>query len=92
MYLTEGLEGFFCYGEDPTVGKKDTSRKSENYLAAVDLTGNGVFYQVKIELLVDRSRGKSKGDQWIQPPETGRIAAVWVRPSHAKDLVYQLSM
>ena len=63
--------------------------KAENYVHFVPLFGDGVFWAVKLELLVDRTDyipTPRKTDQWIQPSRSTRIIALWVCGRPAKKM------
>ena len=56
-----------------------THKKAENYMRFVPLCKDGVFWAVKIELMVEAGRVRSpkKSDQWVVPQTAVKIAALW---------------
>ena len=63
------------------VHKDKTSHKAENYIRFVPLCGDGIFWAVKWEVLVDRSqrvKPPRKTDQWVQRGCSVRLVALWL--------------
>ena len=69
--MKNGLPGVYCHGSN-------SCAKAEGYAVFQDVFSIGAWWAVKLELLVDRDRGKRAGDQWVQPADSISLQAVWV--------------
>ena len=68
-------------GQGVYVHNDITFQKAENYAPFVALCDDGIFWQVKFEVMVDRTDRvppKRKTDQWCQRARSVELVALWV--------------
>ena len=83
LYHGRLLEGdrFLTDAPGLNVHKEKTSHKAENHIRWVPLCGDGVFWAVKWEVLVDpnqRVKPHRKTDQWVRRGCSERLVALWL--------------
>ena len=70
-HMKKNLQGVYCH-------KADTAHKAENYMVFEDVGSNGHWWAAMLELSVDRSVGRTVGDQWVQPADSVVLRQLWV--------------
>ena len=87
----KSMKGAYCHGVDESVHKKDTRPKSENYCIFWSPLDDGIYYQFKLDLLVDRDKGRSASkDQWCQPHESIMITGLYCRALAVDQVPYNV--
>ena len=64
--------------------KDSTRKRCGSYMYYVQ-SGTGIAWGVLLELLVDRTRGRTAQDQWVQDEGSSAIVAVWFHGVKHKD-------
>ena len=82
-------ERFFREAPGVYVHSDALNSKAEFYCRFVQLTDDGIFWAIKLEVLVHRgakAKGKRGTDQWIQTPSSVVLRALWVCARNAAEV------